>query len=97
MSAWRIQRSGVFAAMLAVVVLAAQLFAAAHESDLAAHAGDQVCQVCVSLGSLGAASVAAEIVITVSAASYDAPEYVVSSRSSRPLVYGFARGPPSAS
>jgi hypothetical protein len=86
-----------FTAMLAVVLLAAQVFAAAHETDLAAHTGDQVCHVCVSLGGLGAANVASETIVAVSAPSYDVPVYIVSSRSSRPLTYGFARGPPSAS
>jgi hypothetical protein len=96
-AARRIQRRGMFKAVLAVVLLAAQTFAAAHETDLAVHTGDQVCHVCVSLGSLGAGNVASETVVRARAPSYDAPEYIVSSRSSRPLKHGFARGPPSAS
>jgi hypothetical protein len=96
-AARRIHRSGLFKAALVVMLLAAQVFGTAHETDLAAHTGDQLCHVCVSLGSLGGANVAPDIVGLAPAPSHEAPEYFAARRSSRPLKHTFARGPPNAS
>jgi hypothetical protein len=75
--------------MLAVVLFAAQIFGAAHQSDLAAHASDQVCHVCVSLGSVDASNVAADIVVLFPAAAHGAPERSARPRLSCPLTHGF--------
>ena len=51
-------RSTLLGAALVFVLLAAEVFAVVHPLDLAAHATDEPCAICLSVASFGSANVA---------------------------------------
>ena len=84
-------------AMLALVLLAAEAFAAVHPLELDAHANDEPCKICISIAAIGAAAVAKSVICSLDAAA--APPCAVAPRVAgrSPLVTRFARGPPASS
>lgn len=85
-------------AVLAFVLIAAELFAAAHPLDLAAHANGEACAVCVGVASLGGVAprpAVAPAVVTHRTPA--APAAAVAGPAHRPLIAAYPRGPPTAS
>lgn len=84
-------------AMLAVCLLVAESFALAHEYDSAAHGNGEVCAICVTAASFGAANVTAAIHIEPAIAA----SFLVAAAGIVFLAVvparRYARGPPSSS
>ena len=84
-------------AALAVALLLAESFALTHELDPAAHANGEICTVCVSAASFGAADVGTAVHIepAIAASFFVAAAGIVLLSVARTRRY--ARGPPSVS
>jgi hypothetical protein len=81
----------------AVVLLLAEAFGVAHQYDAAAHSNEQVCAVCVSVASFGAANVGAAFQLEPAvAASFIPVAARIVVRSVVPT-RRYARGPPPVS
>jgi hypothetical protein len=57
--------SALLSAVVTCVLLAAEAFAVVHPLDLAAHATDEPCAICVSVASFGGANVASSADIAI--------------------------------
>lgn len=83
-------------AVLALVLLAAETFAFGHPLDFHAHASDEPCKICISVGGLAAGAVGKPALPAFDAAA-PAPVVATFRPSGRAAVAAyFARGPPHA-
>jgi hypothetical protein len=82
---------------LAVFVFAAEIFAAWHEADLAAHANQTPCKICISVEALAAGNVGSLQIVVAPAPAvvHETPAVVV--ELARRVTPKLARGPPLAS
>jgi hypothetical protein len=83
--------------VITFVLLAAEAFAVVHPLDLAAHATDGPCAICVSVASFGSANVAPATDIAIVHAGFAAPLDAETHTGVDAPSYYLARAPPQAS
>jgi hypothetical protein len=90
-------RSTLLGAALVFVLVAAEVFAVVHPLDLAAHATDEPCAICVSVASLGSANVAPAADLPILRANLIVPPDAATHTGVDTASYYLARAPPHAS